>query len=190
VPLFFNGSAGDVNPPTVSQGPEAAVRHGEALARAVAQALPKSKALAAERFYFRRRTIKLPIRSEKGRPILRTCSARLGALSLGNLAIVFLPGEIFVETALEIEGESPFEDTVIVGFAENSIGYVPPKRCFLEGGYEIGPGRWSFLQVGAEAMLRRAAVNLLKDLHRCGNQSNPRKWEYRRPNPLVEQFAG
>lgn len=162
--LFFNGAAGDVNPPTVSEGPKAASLHGKALARVVTLSIPQGQTVKTDNFHFRHRTINLPIRSKKGRPILRTCPAHLSALLLGDLAIVFLPGEIFSETALAIEQASPFRNTIVVGFAESSIGYVPPKHLFQEGGYEIGPGKWSFLQERAEFMLRNETTNLLKSL--------------------------
>ena len=170
--LFFNGATGDVNPPTVSEGPKAALLHGEALARVVTLSIPQRQTVKTENFHFHRRTINLPVRSEKGRPILQTCPAYLSALRLGDLAIVFLPGEIFSETALAIEEVSLFRNTIIVGFAESSIGYVPPKHVFQEGGYEIGPGKWSFLQEHAESILRNEANNLLKSLVGRSKESN------------------
>ncbi|MEO7300816.1 MAG: hypothetical protein ABI042_19800 [Verrucomicrobiota bacterium] len=161
--LFFNGAAGDVNPPTVSDGPEAAALHGEALAKAVLT-LPQRQPVTIDNFRFNRRTIQLRVRDEKGRPTQLTCAAHLSGLQLGDLAILFLPGEIFSETASSIEKISPFRNTIIVGMAESSIGYVPPKQAFQEGGYESGPGKWSFLQKDAEALLRNEADCLLKDL--------------------------
>jgi neutral ceramidase len=162
--LFFNGAAGDVNPPTVSEGAKASARHGKALAEAVLLSLPQKQTVRTKQLQFLRQTFALPIRSKKGRPILRTCRAHLSALRLGELAIVFVPGEIFSETGLRIEKASPFRNTIVVGFAECSIGYVPPKHVFEEGGYEIGPGKWSFLQEQAESMLRKEIDLLLNSL--------------------------
>ena len=88
----------------------------------------------------------------------------MAALRIGSVALLFLPGEIFVETAQQIEMSSPFDKTIIIGFAENSIGYVPTQRAFAEGGYEIGPGKWSFLQSSAELIIRREATKLLDTL--------------------------
>jgi neutral ceramidase len=163
IPFFFNGAAGDINPPTVSGGDRTAALHGRALAKAVMASVPHSQVVKAENVRFIQRTIHLPMRSANGRPARRVCNAHLSALRLGNLAIAFLPGEIFSETALAVEAASPFAKTLVVGFSESSIGYVPPRHLFEEGGYEIGPGRWSFLQEGAEAMLRHEAVTLLNE---------------------------
>jgi neutral ceramidase len=163
IPIFFNGAAGDINPPTVSGGGRTAALHGRALAKAVMASVPHNHAVQAENVRFVRRTIPLPMRSANGRPARRLCNAHFSALRLGDLAIIFLPGEIFSETALAVEAASPFAKTLVVGFSESSIGYVPPRHLFEEGGYEIGPGKWSFLQEGAEAMLRYESVNLLNE---------------------------
>jgi neutral ceramidase len=176
LPLFLNGAAGDINPPTVSEGPDCARRHGQALAEAVGSAVGNSKLLEVATMRFCTRKIGLPMRSLKGGNLRRTCSARLGILRLGPMAILFVPGEIFVETALAIEASSPFKKTLIVGFAESSIGYVPPRRAFEEGGYEIGPGKWSYLQAGAESILRSAAVEFLKDCWKLGDGRMEAGW--------------
>jgi neutral ceramidase len=162
--LFFNGAAGDVNPPTVSEGAKTAALHGEALAKVVTLSVLQRQTISAEQFQFHRRTIRLPVRSKKGHPIFRTCLAHLGALQLGNLTIVFVPGEIFSQTGLAIEEASPFRNTIVIGFAESSIGYVPPKQVFEEGGYEAGPGKWSFLQEHAESTLKKEIDLLLNSL--------------------------
>jgi hypothetical protein len=90
--------------------------------------------------------------------------ARINVISIGSLAIVFLPGEPFVETALEIERRSPFQHTIVTGYSENSIGYIPTKTAFQLGGYEVGPGKWSFLEPGAEALICKKALQLLQEL--------------------------
>ena len=71
------------------------------------------------------------------------CIARFSALRIGSLAFLFLPGEPFMETAWAIEKDSPFEHTIIVGYSENNIGYIPTEEAFGLGGYEVGPGKWS-----------------------------------------------
>lgn len=86
-------------------------------------------------------------------------------LSFGDLAIVFLPGEPFVETAFDIEAQSPFPVTIVGGFGENNIGYLPTEAAFDEGGYETGPGKWSFLPRGSDNVLRLNALELLNRLH-------------------------
>ena len=164
-PFFFNGAAADINPPTVSVGRRAAQRHGEELARVVTKSILGDQVMPSAPIQFRRRTVQLPTRSKKnGKPARRTRAASISALRMGNLALVFLPGEIFSQTADQIEKSSPFQNTIVIGFAESSVGYVPPSTVFHEGGYEVGPGNWSYLQITAESILRKEVARLLNEL--------------------------
>jgi len=61
-----------------------------------------------------------------------------------------LPGEIFSELGLTIKSKSRFRNTIIVELANDSIGYVPTKKAFREGSYEIVNSR---VQPGGGEML-------------------------------------
>lgn len=160
--MYLNGAAGDINPPTVSEGAAAAKEHGEALATA-AQQFVYAVPLAGGQLAFAHQDITFGIRTEAvTNP--EDAHARVNAVALGQLAIVFLPGEPFTATALEIEKASPFPYTIIAAYAENTIGYIPDLKGFAEGGYEAGPGKWSFLETGAAAELQAAALLLLNQL--------------------------
>lgn len=160
--MFLNGAAGDINPPTVSEGPAAAKAHGEALAGVVQQSVYATP-LAAGRLFFAHHDLTLGIRTTAvTNPA--DAHARVNAVALGQLAIVFLPGEPFTATALEIESASPFPYTIITAYAENTIGYIPDLKGLAEGGYEAGPGKWSFLETGAAAKLQATALLLLNQL--------------------------
>lgn len=160
--MYLNGAAGDINPPTVSEGPAAAKAHGEALAGVVQQSVYAAP-LAGGLLAFAHHDIAFGIRSTAvTNP--EDAHARVNAIALGQLAIVFLPGEPFTATALEIENASPFQHTIITAYAENTIGYIPDLKGFAEGGYEAGPGKWSFLETGAAAKLQATALQLLNEL--------------------------
>jgi neutral ceramidase len=165
MPLFLNGAAGDTNPPTVSMGARYAQQHGVAIAGLVKkskqQLLPDTSLFA-----FVHDRIQLKIRQGSNVANEFDALARISAVRVGSLAMVFLPGEPFVETALEIEDNSPFEHTIVVGFSENNIGYVPTEEAFNEGGYEIGPGKWSFLEMDACRQLKDKAIEVLKELYK------------------------
>ena len=73
---------------------------------------------------------------------LGAASGSLVGLSLGlfggGLPLVFLPGEIFSTTALEIraalaDGPVPF----VVSLSDGVPGYIPPREAYAEGGYEV-----------------------------------------------------
>lgn len=164
MPLFLNGAAGDTNPPTVSLGPEFARKHGQSLAR-VASLREKETAIDTTLFRFAHQQLMLTERKEAKMTNQQDANARLSAIRIGSLAILFLPGEPFVETALAIEAASPFAKTIVVGFGENNIGYIPTEEAFNLGGYEVGPGKWSFLEKGADKKIYDSAMKLLEELY-------------------------
>jgi hypothetical protein len=78
-----------------------------------------------------------------------------------DLAVVGLPGEIFVELGLAIKQASPFKTTLVIELCNDAPGYVPTKKAFAEGSYETVNSR---VQPGGGEMLVEAAVKLLKEL--------------------------
>jgi len=58
------------------------------------------------------------------------------ALRIGDIILVGLPGEVFVEIGLGIKDGSPFKNTLVAGYTNGCIGYMPTKKAFEEGGYE------------------------------------------------------
>jgi neutral ceramidase len=165
MPMFLNGAAGDTNPPTVSMGPDYAREHGIALAK-VAQANQNETEINSSIFALAYSKAQLLIRPGSGITNVLDALARFSAIRIGELAIVFLPGEPFVEIAQEIEKRSPFAHTIVVAYSENNIGYIPTEEGFELGGYEAGPGKWSYLEKGTDKVMIREALRLLNDLYK------------------------
>lgn len=86
------------------------------------------------------------------------------ALRIGDLAVLALMGEPFVEAQLRIKLESPFPFTVVAHMCNGYLGYVPTKRAFARGGYETRTGRGSRLEPEALEMVEEAALDILKGL--------------------------
>jgi neutral ceramidase len=78
-----------------------------------------------------------------------------------DTAIVGLPCEIFVELGLAIKQASPFKRTFVISICNDRPSYVPTKKAFTEGSYEITNAR---VQPVAGEMLVRTAGELLKQL--------------------------
>lgn len=162
--LFLQGAAGNINPPKVSSGAADAVQHAEKLAGVVDQVLGEMCAVQGSELGLQWRRVDLPARDVQGQPQAEPLRATLGAVRLGEASLVLLPGEPFVEIGRGIAAASPFSFTAVVGYAEEYIGYIPTDLAFGNGGYETGPGRWSRCAQGADAAMRYAAVELLKEL--------------------------
>lgn len=73
----------------------------------------------------------------KDRTLHATVPAEIHTLHVGELTIVGVPGELFVELGLQIKVAAPAAPVMVVGFANDSIGYIPARRAYPQGGYEI-----------------------------------------------------
>ena len=67
----------------------------------------------------------------------RTIPFEIQALRVGPAVFMGLPGEVFVEYALNIAADSPFAVTAVAAYTNGNIGYVPTAKAYPEGGYEI-----------------------------------------------------
>ena len=161
--LFVNGACGDINPPTVSVGAEAAEKHGKAIADRVEKLNWEKREKSPMQML--QSSLSFKIRKDTGIDAEDDGTYRITTLSIGDVAMVFLSGENFIDTAAAIENGSPFKNTIIIGYAENYVGYVPPLRVFDEGGYEVGPGKWSYLEVEAQDKVITRSIRMLKQLH-------------------------
>ena len=85
----------------------------------------------------------------------------VSAISIGGVAIVGLPGEIFCEHGLAIKRQSPFPYTFVAELCNDAIGYVPTRAAYDEGGYEATSSR---LQPGTGEQMVQVAIELLTEL--------------------------
>ncbi|MHB0876690.1 MAG: hypothetical protein ACYC5O_11685 [Anaerolineae bacterium] len=58
------------------------------------------------------------------------------ALRIGDVGIVGMPGEVFVELGMALKQRSPLQPTFVAELANDSIGYIPTAKAYDEGGYE------------------------------------------------------
>ena len=83
-------------------------------------------------------------------------------MTLGSdVAIVCLPGEVFVELGLAIKQGSPFRTTLVIELSNHvETIYVPNRAAYAGGSYEVTN---SNLQPGGGEMLVEAALGLLRE---------------------------
>jgi len=86
------------------------------------------------------------------------------AVAVGDLAMIALPGEFFAESGQRLRERSQFPFTLVIGYANGCLGYVPPASAFEEGGYETRLSPWSRVAPGAEAAILEAAAGILAEL--------------------------
>jgi hypothetical protein len=78
-----------------------------------------------------------------------------------DVAIVGLPGEVFVDLGLAIKKGSPFAKTMVIELANDAPAYIPTEKAMAEGSYETEN---CIIKPGGGEMLVEAAEKLLADL--------------------------
>jgi hypothetical protein len=88
-----------------------------------------------------------------GQPIDLTC------LDLGEVLVLHLPGEPFIEYQLKAQELRKDRFVCVAGYGDGGPGYIPTDHAYLEGGYEPSVA----LAAPCEALLTRTMAKLLKD---------------------------
>lgn len=90
------------------------------------------------------------------------------AIRLNEFLLVGLPGEVFVEYALQIDAGAPYAETATMAYTNDNPGYVPTAAAYAEGGYEVthavrfyGDTMW---RPESERMIVEAALRLGRGL--------------------------
>jgi len=95
---------------------------------------------------------------ERMKGVEEAVPAWVQAIKIGDLGLVGVPGELLVRLGLNIKKRSPFGQTMILELANDSLGYLPDKKAFEEGGYE---SEASLFRPGVGEQIADVAVELL-----------------------------
>jgi len=160
--VFLQGCCGDQNPYRERNCFEQTGEHGAQVAVALAQATANAVPVPATPLVHRRRTILLP--SERG----GVQRLPVHGLRIGDTASVSLAGEPFVEYALYGRSLRPGASTMVLGYTDGTVGYLPTADAFAEGGYE--PNSWRGFADGepltpeVEAIIKEAIATMVREL--------------------------
>ncbi len=169
--FFLQGAAGDINPyrdkqPVAEGGFEEAERVGRQIAEEAQQVLRRLEGEPTPR-ELDVRSARLVVEDrwqDRVSHTLHVHTVRLG----GDLGLVLLPGELFVEHQLTLAARSPLETTLLVGYATSGEawpGYIPTLEAAVEGGY--GADYNTHLEPGAgELLVDRAVIELYRSIGR------------------------
>ncbi len=83
----------------------------------------------------------------------------LHCIAVGSIYFIGLPGEIFVEIGFDIVNRVQQENVFVMSMTNGSIGYIPVKIAYKQGGYESNSSRF---HPGCGEQITDAAVELLK----------------------------
>lgn len=99
---------------------------------------------------------------QHGRTLPKRVILPVQTLTIGPLALVAIPAEVFVETGLRIKHDSPYPFTHVLGYAAGIVGYLPTRQAMREGGYET----WAHIVYGGSPLLPGAEAVLRKGIRR------------------------
>ena len=89
-------------------------------------------------------------------------TAPVQVIRLGEAAIVALPGEVFVETGMNIKSKSSANPTFLVSLANGYIGYICTDKALTEeGGYETWAAKSSLPDVGTVPAMESLVASML-----------------------------
>jgi neutral ceramidase len=174
--VFLQGADGDINPPQVRANFDDVAEFARILTEGVVRLAEGTTEAQPVALATRSTVLDLPSRPlPAGDDFSEEQQVRIGwgtgplagevqVLRLGNLAVVGLPGEPFVELGLAIKARSTAAHTLVVGYANDYLGYLTTPRAWEQGGYEIALGPWSRVSAEASGMLVEAALRLIKEL--------------------------
>ncbi len=80
---------------------------------------------------------------------------------VGEIAMVGIPGELFVELGLAIKANPLFRHTMVVGYCNDLAGYFPTREAYRLGGYEVETSR---VAAGSGERIVQEALGALEEL--------------------------
>src|SRR5882672_1146544 len=98
----------------------------------------------------------------------RELSTSLTIITIGNIAMVGIPGEPFVELGLALKRSPHFAHTFVIGYCNDLIGYIPTRAAYDEGGYEVDTAR---IAAGSGEEIVAAALSTLEEMQRIDRRA-------------------
>lgn len=87
----------------------------------------------------------------------------VNGLSVGDFAVVGIPGEPFCEVGKQVRAQSPFKVQFVLGLSNGSEGYYPTKDAYEVNGYEA---RTSYFHPGVAERFIEVAGEVVRELNK------------------------
>jgi hypothetical protein len=147
VAVWTSGAAGDQNPISMASGDDfwLADALGRVLGEEVVRVAGAIQTSDQGSIRGVQKVVTCPGRQVEAGPRPRTdykftdaapVNIRLGLLTIGNVALAGVSGEVFTLISQRLRQQSPFPNTIMVTHANGSSGYIPSETGFDQIGYE------------------------------------------------------
>ncbi|MGC8570062.1 hypothetical protein [Caldivirga sp.] len=97
----------------------------------------------------------------------RFTETEVNLVRIGDLLIVTIPGEPFIESAMAISNVARnmgFKVIMVAGYVNDYVGYIPIKAAFIKRTYEAKLARWSRVTDEAEGLIIKAVESNLQKI--------------------------
>lgn len=173
VAMFAQGAEGDQAPPSIDNGDDFAWmewygRQVAGTAKSLWDKTSGESGAPVAAAVFNGKLPRVHLRSLFGMPLPRfltgsiASQAKCAVIRLGPVALIGLPGEAVHNVALDIRAQAlkmGVANPVIVGLANDWIGYITDPETYREGGYEAGATLFGKKE---SAVITSGAINALK----------------------------
>lgn len=141
VSLFTQGFSGDIAPVlpgigSLSDSYPNVKEAGHELFLDIIQSMANKTRVEMGDLQVVQETLNLPTRAGFFEPFREST---ISAIALGELAMMFVPGEVFNGYVAKLQHISPFHWTIPVSLSNGYVGYLPTEEAFqdAQGGYEM-----------------------------------------------------
>lgn len=152
IALWTSGAAGDQNPVSTTNGEDFTLVDGlgKILGEAAVRAAATIKTTADATLRGAHKVVTCPGRRVEPGPTPRAeyrfndadpVSIRLSLLTINDLALAGVSGEVFTLIAQRLQKESPARHTIMVTHTNGSSGYIPDDAAFEPVSYEVTASR-------------------------------------------------
>jgi neutral ceramidase len=152
VAIWTSGAAGDQNPVSTASGEDFTLVDGlgKMLGEAAVRAASNVKTTTEASIRGAQKVVTCPGRRVEPGPTPRAeykftdadpVNIRLGLLTINDVALAGVSGEVFTLIAQRLQRESPFTHTVMVTHTNGSSGYIPNDAAFEPVSYEVTASR-------------------------------------------------
>ncbi len=104
---------------------------------------------------------RINLRDHRVNPERGELATQISVARIGEIAIVGLPGEPFVELGLALKANPDFPHTFVAGYCNDLILYIPTREAYAQGGYEVDMAR---VAAGSGEQMVAVALAHLREL--------------------------
>jgi|GEM_PF-365265 len=122
-------------------------------------------------------------RLDRGEQLPQTLPYRVETWDFGGeLAMIFLPGEVTVEYALRLKREHAGKRLWVSGYSNDEPCYIASRRLIGEGGYEVESSMWYYdrpthFAPEVEDMIVGAVERILPEAYRLAREQPVKRWQ-------------